>query len=78
MTPLLELGGAVVAVGGLTYLVRAAVIPYRTCGWCRGSGKNPFSGKNRTGLCWFCHGKPRRMTRGARMVRGLKKGDKDG
>ena len=78
MTPLVVLVGGVLVVGVVAYLVRAAVVPYRTCGWCNGTGQNPFSGKNRKGNCWACHGKPRRMTRGARMVRGLKKGDKDG
>ncbi len=52
------------------YLLRAWLVPHAVCRWCRGSGNNPLSNASRQGDCLFCHGRPRRMTRGASLVRG--------
>lgn len=52
------------------YVLRAIFVPYQACRWCRGSGNNPFSNGTRQGDCWICRGRPRRMTHGARLVRG--------
>jgi len=65
-----ELLGIAAALGGLRWLARAIFKPKRTCRWCKGSGRNWWSDEERSGDCWFCHGTPRRMTWGARLVRG--------
>ncbi len=59
-----------VALLGVWYFLRAVFVPHAVCRWCHGTGNNPFSTASRQGDCWLCHGQPRRMTRGARLVRG--------
>ena len=62
--------GIVALAGGVRWLWRAIVKPKRKCRWCKGSGNNWWSDQDRTGDCWFCHGRPRSMTFGARLIRG--------
>lgn len=59
---------ACVLVAG-RWLVRAVFVPNRVCRACGGSGNNPLSGGGRQGDCWFCGGRRKRKTWGARVVR---------
>lgn len=65
MTALIILGVLVVLV------LRAILVPYVMCVWCRGTGRNPFSGSRRHGDCWFCKGKRRRRVLTAMLARRL-------
>jgi DnaJ-class molecular chaperone len=65
---------ALIAIGGGGWLVSLWLWPYKTCSWCDGTGRSPGSNSRRHGLCWRCKGSPRKLRRGARMVkRGLDK-----
>jgi hypothetical protein len=63
---------ALIIAGGVAgwWLLRAWLVPHAVCRWCHGTGNNPLSSRSRQGDCLFCHGRPRRMTRGASLVRG--------
>ena len=54
---------------GAAWLVSLRLWPYTTCSWCDGTGRNPGSNSKRHGLCWRCKGSPRKLRRGARLVR---------
>lgn len=65
-----KLAGIVSGLGLGWFIVRATVLPRKSCRWCGGTGRNPWSNSERSGPCWFCHGEPWRLTWGARLVRG--------
>lgn len=62
-------GLALIAVAAVGWLVSLWLWPYRMCSWCNGTGRNPGSNSSRHGLCWRCKGSPRKLRRGARLVR---------
>jgi hypothetical protein len=78
VSTLLELAGAVAGLSFAWWLARAIFIPERPCRWCHGSGRNWWSNGERRGPCLFCGGEPWRMTRGARAVRRVFRGDQWG
>jgi hypothetical protein len=82
VSPLAEVGlrlAPIVAVlAGGRWLLRAIFKGDRVCWSCKGSGKNWWSDEKRSGPCWFCGGQPRSMTRGARMIRRMFRGDRWG
>jgi hypothetical protein len=54
------------ACGFAVWAARLLLVPYRTCPWCKGSRRNPVSGRLRHGDCWFCKGTGRRRVLGAK------------
>ncbi len=65
-----ELAGVAAGAGFGWFIVRATVLPRKSCRRCGGTGRNPWGNSDRSGPCWFCHGEPWRVTGGARLVRG--------
>jgi hypothetical protein len=68
-TLLWHLGAVVGGLYFLRWLARSTFLPDPACRWCKGTGKNWWSTRERSGKCWFCRGRKPQMTFGARLVR---------
>jgi DnaJ-class molecular chaperone len=59
---------AVITVAGTGWYWSLRLYPYRPCGSCRGSGRNPGSTSRRFGGCRDCGGSGRKLRFGAAAV----------